>query len=221
VNRGRTAREPLPHAAGDNLAAFDRDRSDGGRLCLAGVDEAGRGCLAGPVVAGAVVLPPDGGPTGLDDSKRLAAKRRERLYAEIINGALSWGAFAIWPREIDRTDILRASLKTMAGAVQLLGVTPDLVLVDGNRPPEMGCPCECVVKGDGRSAAIAAGSIVAKVVRDRLMTDLDARYPDYGFAAHKGYGSPEHLAALAERGPVGVHRFSFRPVAGLRQTNLW
>jgi len=172
-------------------------------------------------VAGAVILSPGGGPAGLDDSKRLTAARRERLYAEIIGGAPAWGAFAVWPREIDRTNILRASLKAMAGAVDLLGVAPDLVLADGNRLPDLDCPCECVVKGDGRSAAIAAGSIVAKVVRDRIMTGLDARYPAYGFAAHKGYGSPEHLAALAERGPVGIHRFSFRPVADLRQTHLW
>jgi len=207
--------------AAANLATFDRERSGGGRLSIAGVDEAGRGCLAGPVVAGAVMLPPDWLPVGLNDSKQLTAGRREGLYAEILAGALAWGAFAVWSREIDGTNILRASLRAMAGAVRLLGVEPDLVLVDGNQTPPLEPVCECVVKGDARSAAIAAASIVAKVLRDRIMVELDGRFPGYGFAAHKGYGSPEHLAALTSRGPTPVHRFSFRPVANLRQSRLW
>jgi len=205
----------------DSLAGFDSAYSGGGRLRIAGVDEAGRGCLAGPVVSGATILPPGWCPEGLDDSKRLSAAKRDCLYASILEGALAWGAFAVWPREIDRTDILRASLKAMSGAVGLLGASPDLVLVDGNHAPPLDCPCACIVKGDGRSAAIAAASIVAKVVRDRIMVELDARFPAYGFSAHKGYGSPGHLASLAECGPASVHRFSFRPVAGLRQSSLW
>jgi ribonuclease HII len=207
--------------APDSLAVFDRERSGEGRLRLAGVDEAGRGCLAGPVMAGAVVLPPGWQPDGLDDSKKLTAARRDALYEKIRGGALAWGAFAVWPRDIDRSNILRASLRAMAGAVGLLGLTPDLVLVDGNQTPPLALPCECVVGGDGRSAAVAAAAIVAKVLRDRIMTGLDARYPGYGFAAHKGYGSPAHLAAIAEFGPTPLHRRTFRPVAGLRQSRLW
>jgi len=203
------------------LAAFDLERSENGRLRLAGVDEAGRGCLAGPVMAGAVVLPADWHPQGLDDSKKLSAARREGLYREILGGALAWGAFGVWPRDIDRTNILKASLRAMAGAVRLLGSAPDLVLVDGNQQPPLTQPCETVVGGDGRSAAVAAASIVAKVLRDRIMSDLDVRFPGYGFAAHKGYGSPAHLEALATHGATLVHRQTFRPVADLRQSRLW
>ncbi|MBC8425025.1 ribonuclease HII [bacterium] len=197
------------------------ERSGNGRLRLAGVDEAGRGCLAGPVMAGAVVLPADWHPRGLDDSKKLSAARRDELYYEILGGALAWGAFAVWPRDIERTDILKASLLAMAGAVRLLGPAPDLVLVDGNQRPPLAQPCETVVGGDGRSAAVAAASIVAKVLRDRIMIDLDGRFPGYGLAAHKGYGSPAHLEALEARGPTLVHRQTFRPVANLRQSRLW
>lgn len=206
---------------GVSLAEFDHARFRSGATRLAGVDEAGRGCLAGPVVAGAVRVTPGWCPEGLDDSKTLGASARTRLYAAILDGAPAWGAFAVWPRDIDRMNILRASLAAMAGAVRLLGDPPDLVLVDGPHAPELAMPSECVVKGDGRSAAVAAGAIVAKVVRDRLMTDLDARFPGYGFAAHKGYGSPEHLEALRTLGPSPVHRLSFKPVAALRQTQLW
>ena len=206
---------------GVSLVDFDSERYRQGLSCVAGVDEAGRGCLAGPVVSGAAVLRPGWCPDGLDDSKKLTAAVRESLYDVILEGALAWGAFAVWPREIDRTNILRASLKSMAGAVRLLGRIPDLVLVDGNQTPPLDHPCECVVKGDGRSAAIAAGAIIAKVTRDRIMIDLDRRFPEYGFAAHKGYGSPDHLAALSEHGPSSLHRFSFKPVAVLNQARLW
>ena len=206
---------------GVELAAFDSARFRSNPFRLVGVDEAGRGCLAGPVVAGAVRVTPGWSLEGLDDSKTLTAKARERLFAAILEGAPAWGAFAVWPREIDRTNILRASLAAMAGAVRQIGPPPDLLLVDGPHAPPVDYPCECVVKGDGRSAAIAAGAIVAKVVRDRLMTDLDARWPGYGFAGHKGYGSAVHLDALQTLGPSPVHRFSFKPVALLRQTRLW
>jgi len=206
---------------GVSLADFDSVRYRRGLSCVAGVDEAGRGCLAGPVVSGAVVLRPGWCPDGLDDSKKLSAPVRESLYDVILKGARAWGAFAVWPREIDRINILRASLKAMAGAVDRLGSDPDLVLVDGNQTPPLDCACECVVKGDWRSAAIAAGAIIAKVTRDRIMTAMDVRFPEYGFAAHKGYGSPDHLARLAEHGPSPLHRFSFKPVADLHQIRLW
>jgi len=206
---------------GVSLADFDSVRYRRGLTCVAGVDEAGRGCLAGPVVSGAAVLRLGWCPEGLDDSKKLSAPVRESLYDVILAGALAWGVFAVWPREIDRTNILRASLKSMVGAVGLLGLEPDLVLVDGNQTPPLDRECECVVKGDGRSAAIAAGAIIAKVTRDRIMTGMDTRFPEYGFAAHKGYGSPDHLDNLSEHGPCPLHRFSFKPVADLRQTRLW
>jgi ribonuclease HII len=203
------------------LLAFDRERSREGGLRLAGTDEAGRGCLAGPVVAAAVELPFGWAPEVLDDSKRLSAPRRERVYAQIIGGALAWGAFAVWPREIEDTDILRASLRAMSGAVSLLRPAPDLVLVDGNRLPDLDCPAETLVRGDALSAAVAAASVVAKVVRDRLMCDLDARWPSYGFAGHKGYGAAAHLAAIATHGPCPLHRMTFQPLASLGQGRLW
>ena len=211
---------------GARLAAFDRARAAdpsraGGALVIAGTDEAGRGCLAGPVVAAAVVLPPGWAPAALDDSKRLTARRREALYRDIVREALDWQAEAAWPREIEHTDILRSSLRAMATAVARLRVRPDLVLVDGNRAPPLDCPAACLVGGDGLSAAVAAASIVAKVVRDTLMADLDARHPGYGFAGHKGYGSADHLAALRRLGPCPLHRRTFSPVAGLRQGSLW
>ncbi|MBA4377247.1 MAG: ribonuclease HII [Gemmatimonas sp.] len=188
---------------------------------LAGTDEAGRGCLAGPVVAAAVVLPPGWAPEALDDSKRLTARRREALYRDIVREALDWQAEAAWPREIEHTDILRSSLRAMATAVARLRVRPDLVLVDGNQAPPLDCPADCLVGGDGLSAAVAAASIVAKVVRDGLMIDLDVRHPGYGFAGHKGYGAASHLAALQRLGPCPLHRRTFAPVALLRQGSLW
>ncbi len=208
------------------LAAFDHERAadpsrEGGALVLAGTDEAGRGCLAGPVVAAAVVLPPGWAPEALDDSKRLTARRREALYRDIVREALDWQAEAAWPREIERTDILRSSLRAMATAVARLRVRPDLVLVDGDQAPPLDCPAACLVGGDGLSAAVAAASIVAKVVRDGLMVDLDARHPGYGFAGHKGYGAAAHLAALQRLGPCPLHRRTFAPVALLRQGSLW
>jgi ribonuclease HII len=188
---------------------------------LAGTDEAGRGCLAGPVVAGAVVLPAGWIPAGLDDSKRLTGPRREILYDAIVRGASAWGAFAVWPREIEATDILRASLRAMAGAVSLLRPAPDLVLVDGNQLPPLDVPAETLVKGDATSAAVAAASIVAKVVRDRLMTDLAVRWPGYGFARHKGYGAVVHLEAIDALGPCPLHRMTFRPLSALAQGRFW
>ena len=208
-------------APGDRLALFDRSKSDAGRLVLAGVDEAGRGCWAGPVVAAAVILPAGGGPAGVDDSKKLTPAHREALCAEIRASALAWGACAVSPAEIDATDILRASLRAMARAVARLRVRPDLVLVDGNRPPELAVPCECVVGGDRTSAAVAAASILAKVFRDRVMTAWDRHHPGYGFAAHKGYGAAIHRAALRRLGPCPLHRMSYRPVALWDQAELF
>jgi len=203
------------------LARHDRERSEGGRTVLAGVDEAGRGCWAGPVVAAAVILPANWCPAGLDDSKKLTAARRVALYEEIRTSALSWGACTVSAAEIDRTDILKATLLAMARSVVRLAPAPGLVLVDGRQVPDIPYPAEAIVRGDGTSAAVAAASIVAKVLRDRVMTAWDRHHPGYGFAAHKGYGAPTHQEALSRLGPCSLHRFTYRPIADLDQGRLF
>lgn len=178
---------------------------------VCGTDEAGRGPLAGPVVAAAVVLPEGVTIPGLDDSKKLTEKKREALYDVILREAAAYGIAESSPEEIDRINILAASLLAMRRAVEQVRRTiePDIVLVDGNHPTEFGIPCRTVVKGDGISQSIAAASVLAKVTRDRLMTELDLRYPAYGFAGHKGYPTKEHKLAVYEFGPSPVHRRSF------------
>jgi ribonuclease HII len=203
------------------LVSFDRKKSGRGRRLLAGVDEAGRGCWAGPVVAAAVILPDGWCPDGLDDSKKLTARKREEFYEQIQASALSWGACAVSSKEIDRINILRATLMAMTGAVARLNPRPDLVLVDGLQVPEVVCSVEALVKGDATSAAIAAASVVAKVLRDRVMTVWDRHFPGYGFASHKGYGADAHRLALHRLGPCPLHRLSYRPVAGLDQGRLF
>ena len=180
---------------------------------VAGCDEAGRGPLAGPVVAAAVILDPDNVPRGLDDSKRLTPERREVLYERICARAQVAVAMAP-PSRIDRDNILRASLWALARAVAALPVKPCLVVVDGRDRIESGCDCQAVIGGDGLVASIAAASIVAKVTRDRLMACLGAAHPGYGFERHMGYSVPEHFAALGRLGPTVHHRRSFAPVAG-------
>ena len=189
-------------------------RIRGDRDVVAGVDEAGRGPLAGPVVAAAVVLPADGGWDGLDDSKVLSAEARELLFVEVIGRAHAFRWAVVGPRAIDHANIRRASLRAMARAVKGLAVTPKLVLVDGNDAiPGLELPQQAVIDGDATMLSIAAASVLAKVVRDRIMTRLDRVWPDYGFARHKGYGTPEHLAAIDRLGPCPLHRYSFSPVA--------
>ena len=183
---------------------------------VAGVDEAGRGPLAGPVVAAAVVLSSRDGWDGMNDSKQLAPEKREALFARVLNQARAFSWSVVGARAIDRVNIRRASLEAMRRAVLRLAVAPDLVLVDGDsRVPELACEQRAVVGGDARMLSIAAASVVAKVVRDRIMQRLDRVWPQYGFARHKGYGTPEHLAALAAHGPCPLHRFSFAPVMEL------
>lgn len=185
---------------------------------VAGVDEAGRGPLAGPVVAAAVILDPEVRWKGIADSKTVAAEQREELYARVLNQARAFAWAVVGPREIDRRNIRRASLTAMTRAVGRLRIEPDLVLVDGRDVvPECRLPQQAVIDGDARMLSIAAASIVAKVVRDRIMTRLDRVWPDYGFAQHKGYGTPEHLDALDRHGPCPLHRYSFRPIG---QTEL-
>jgi ribonuclease HII len=178
---------------------------------VAGVDEVGRGCLAGPVVAAAVVLNPDRYVPRVCDSKTVTALERERLYFSITRAAVAWGVAAAEPEEIDSINIHQASLRAMQRAVLMLTPSPDCVLVDAFRIPDLLMAQRAVIHGDSRCTAIAAASIIAKVTRDRMMQELHARDPRYGFDKHKGYATREHLDAVARFGYSDVHRRSFRP----------
>lgn len=191
------------------LLDFDREYWNKGAGLLCGVDEAGRGPLAGPVCAAAVILPDDAELPGLNDSKKLTDKKRRELYDIITEQALSWSVALVDEKTIDEINILQATFRAMEQAVAGLTVEPDLVLVDGNREPPLPMKTQCVVGGDGKSASIAAASILAKVTRDRLMEELDGQYPQYGFAVHKGYGTKRHYEALRTYGPCPIHRQSF------------
>jgi ribonuclease HII len=182
-----------------------------GLVC--GVDEAGRGPLAGPVVAAAVILDARQTIVGLDDSKKLSAKRREELAIEIRIKAIAWAIGEASVEEIDRINILQASLLAMQRAVAALSILPSRALIDGDRCPKLACPAKAIIGGDGQVACIAASSIIAKTVRDAGMQLLHADYPMYGFNQHMGYGTPQHLKALREHGASVVHRRSFAPVA--------
>ena len=184
-----------------------------GPVC--GVDEAGRGPWAGPVSAGAVILDPANVPAGLDDSKKLTAKARERLEIEIKATALAWGVGLASPQEIDEINILQATGLAMRRAMAALKITPAFALVDGNYRFDLPCPLQPIVKGDALSASIAAASILAKVERDRIMMAADLDYPEYGFAGHKGYHAASHVAALKAHGPCPIHRMSWAPIRAL------
>lgn len=179
---------------------------------VCGVDEAGRGPLAGPVVAAAVILDPARPIAGLDDSKALSAKKREALYAEIVAHSLAWCVASASVEEIDTINILHATMLAMRRAVEGLSVAPTLAKIDGNRCPTLTIRSEAIVGGDALVPSISAASIIAKVTRDRLLVDLHATFPLYGFDVHAGYGTPKHLAALREHGPCEHHRRSFAPV---------
>ena len=179
---------------------------------VAGVDEAGRGPLAGPVVAGAVILDAGKPINGLKDSKQLTAVRRERLFDEICEKALAWSVASASVAEIDLMNILQATLLAMQRAVNALQPSAEYALIDGNRCPRLCCPAEAIIKGDSRVAAISAASILAKVTRDREMQALDTEYPGYGLAQHKGYPSKAHIEALETLGVSPVHRRSYAPV---------
>ena len=176
---------------------------------VCGVDEAGRGPLAGPVCAAAVILPRGLVIPGLNDSKKLTERRREALYDVITAQALAYGVAFASEREIDELNILQATYLAMNRAIAAMGTAPALALIDGNRNAGIAVPSRCVVGGDGKCASIAAASVLAKVTRDRYMLELDARYPGHGFAKHKGYGTAAHYAALREKGPSEVHRRTF------------
>lgn len=191
-------------------------------MIVCGVDEAGRGPLCGPVVAAAVILDPAKPIVGLADSKKLSEKRRQRLAEEIREKALAWCVAEASVAEIDRLNILHASMLAMQRAVAGLARRPDKVLVDGNRCPQIDIPCEAIVKGDALIQEISAASILAKTVRDELLVELDKRYPHYGLAGHKGYPTPAHLAALRAHGACEIYRQSFGPVrAVVANPPLW
>lgn len=182
-------------------------------MLIAGIDEAGRGPLAGPVYAAAVILDPARRIRGLRDSKVLPPERREELAVEIRAYAIAWSIASATVHEIDQINILQATLLAMRRAVEALAVVPIEALVDGDHCPRLACPVYAIIKGDRDVASISAASILAKTARDALLVELDAQYPHYGFAHNKGYGTPEHLAALATHGPCPIHRRSFAPVA--------
>ena len=208
----------------NSFQAIEQEVYAQGFHCIAGLDEVGRGPLAGPVVAAAVVFPRGFTHSGINDSKLLTPKQREKLMPIIKASALSWGVGIVEVEEIDRVNILIASLMAMVAAYRALRPAPDYLLIDGNQPipprlfqaqdePAAALPQQkTVIKGDRLCLSIAAASILAKVARDEMMVDLDGKYPEYGFAGHKGYGSAAHLEALRRFGPSPIHRRSFRPV---------
>jgi len=184
-----------------------------GATLIAGIDEAGRGPLAGPVVAAAVILDPSRPVAGLRDSKLLSARQRDRLAIEIRASALAWSVGEADVAEIDALNILQATMLAMRRAFEGLAIAPAEAWIDGNRCPELSCAMRAIVKGDRDFAVISAASILAKTARDAMLDELDGRFPEYGFAHNRGYGTPGHLAALARHGPCPAHRRSFAPVA--------
>lgn len=191
----------------EGMKSYERQYADCTYIC--GIDEAGRGPLAGPVVAGAVILPKDCDILYLNDSKKLSAKKREELYEEIMKKAVAVGVGMASPARIDEINILQATYEAMRSAVEQLGVVPDVLLNDAVTIPGVSCPQVPIIKGDAKSVSIAAASIIAKVTRDRLMIQYDEIMPGYGFAQNKGYGSKEHIEALQTMGPTPIHRQSF------------
>jgi ribonuclease HII len=202
-----------------DLLSFEREFKAQGKKRIAGIDEAGRGPLAGPVVAAVCVLPESFELKGLNDSKQVLEEDRERLYQEIIAVA-EYGIGQAESPEIDRYNILRASFFAMSRALSQLRAKPDIILIDGHLAPSFGILTFPIVKGDSQSASIAAASILAKVTRDRIMRQYDQEYPQYGFAGHKGYATPEHLAAIEQYGPCAIHRKSFEPIKPVEQLDF-
>ncbi|MEN6356603.1 MAG: ribonuclease HII [Armatimonadota bacterium] len=180
---------------------------------IAGLDEAGRGPLAGPVVAAAVILPECFDPTGIDDSKKLTPAKREMMFERISSEAAAVGVGIVGPEEIDRINILRATHQAMRLALENMGAPYDYVLVDGLSVSGLGAPTLAIVKGDSKCVSIGAASIIAKVTRDAIMVDLDQQYPGYGFAKHKGYGCKSHIEAIERLGPCPCHRKTFSPIS--------
>lgn len=192
-----------------NMWEIEQSYYEQGITCICGVDEAGRGPLAGPVCAAAVILPANLEIPGLNDSKKLSDKRRRELYPVIMEQAVAYGIGLADHKEIDEINILQATFLAMERAMQNLSVKPELALIDGNREKDFGVPVKTVVHGDSLSASIAAASVLAKVTRDDIMLTMAEEYPGYGFEIHKGYGTKAHYQALAEKGPCPIHRKTF------------
>ena len=192
-----------------NMWEIEQALWEKGTGVICGVDEAGRGPLAGPVYAAAVILPDNLEIPGLDDSKKLTDKRRRELMPIIKEKAIAYGIAFAGHEEIDKINILQATYLAMERAISKLQVKPDMALIDGNRAKDFGVPCQTIVGGDAKSASIAAASILAKVTRDNYMVDMAKQYPQYGFEVHKGYGTKAHYAALTEHGPSPIHRMTF------------
>jgi ribonuclease HII len=190
-----------------NLKEYERKYESAGLVC--GIDEAGRGPLAGPVVAGAVILPKDCSILYINDSKKLSEKKREELYEVIMNEALAAGIGMVSPQRIDEINILQATYEAMREAIQKLSLMPDILLNDAVTIPQISIPQVPIIKGDAKSISIGAASIIAKVTRDRLMAEYDKIMPEYGFAKNKGYGTKEHMAAIQLHGPSPIHRRTF------------
>lgn len=199
----------MKHETPIDLWLYEKEAFADGFQLVCGVDEAGRGPLAGPVCAAAVILPPELVIPGLNDSKKLTDKKRRELCSVITAEAVSYGIAFASEQEIDEINILQATFLAMERAMAQLAPPPELALIDGNRSKDFGLPVRTIVKGDSLSASIAAASILAKVTRDRLMEQYDEQYPQYGFAVHKGYGTKRHYAALRECGPCPIHRQTF------------
>ena len=191
----------------ENMRLYEKKYESCGLIC--GIDEAGRGPLAGPVVAGAVILPRDCQILYLNDSKKLTARRRELLYEEIMEKALAVGTGVVSHARIDEINILQATYEAMRQAIEKLGMAPDILLNDAVTIPEVTLKQVPIIKGDAKSVSIAAASVIAKVTRDRMMVEMDQKYPRYGFASNKGYGSAAHIASIREMGPCEIHRKTF------------
>jgi ribonuclease HII len=195
-----------------DLFAFEKLAISRGFTAIAGIDEAGRGALAGPVVAAAVILSPQGDYAGIDDSKKLTPRQREIYFDQIMSQAVAVGVGYGDSLLVDSINILQATLQAMSDAVRSLSVVPDFLLIDGISSPNLSIPAQTIKKGDSASVSIASASIVAKVTRDRLMVAFGEKYPEYGFPVHKGYGSAAHLSSIVAFGPCPIHRMTFRGV---------
>ena len=197
------------------MTSFERKALDAGYSVIAGIDEAGRGPLAGPVVAAACLFSLDTYIEGVNDSKKLSPKKRERLYGEILSLPIGYGIGIIDVATIDEINIYQATLRAMEEAVKALSTAPDYLLVDGMPLNSLGIPSEKIIKGDTKSHTIASASILAKVTRDMMMQEYDIRWPEYGFAKHKGYGTRQHIEALKKHGPCPIHRLTFEPIKSM------
>lgn len=208
----KAGRLPMNRWQEGDILTYERDLWSSGVELVAGIDEVGRGCLAGPVVAAAVVLPVGCNLPGVTDSKLLSPPVRERLCKQIVRDSVAWGIGEVGPVEIDEINILQASRKAMVLAVAALGIVPGHLLIDGRHPVDSGIRQTPIISGDQLSLSVAAASIVAKVHRDRMMVSLERAHPQFSFSRHKGYGTPDHLLELSRHGPTVLHRRSFAPV---------